>query len=108
MPKEISNRKYQRGKWDIIGRWESFQGSYRFEGYIPDWIKKRIFVYLEQIGKERLRKIKDPRKRKELMLRSEVFQGIKYVHDKHYLYKLVFSEGDETNSATISRKRRFF
>jgi hypothetical protein len=99
-------QKPRQPKWEGIGSWETFQGSDKFEGHIPDWIKKRIRIYLGQVGEENLNKIKDPKKREKLILESKAYQGIKYVRDKHYLYKLDFSEGDETNSVSIYRKRR--
>lgn len=100
------NQKVRQSKWEAIGSWESHQGCDKFEGHIPDWIKKRIPSILGQIWKRKLNKIKSPQKRKEFML--EPFECATYIHDKHYQYKLTLSTGDVHDSITICRKRRFF
>jgi len=84
------NQKVMQDKWEYIGGWEEGWGSSHFEGYVPNWIKKKISSV----------------KRRKFILRNG--ERVTYARDKHYQYKLVLSTGDEINSITIYRKRRFF
>lgn len=99
-------QKVRQSEWEAIGSWESYPGGDKFEGHIPDWIKKRIPSIFGPIWKRELSKIKSPQKRKEFIL--GLFECATYVRDKYYQYKLVLSTGDVTDSVTIYRRRRFF
>jgi hypothetical protein len=94
-----------KDKWQFIGVWKSFQGSEKYEGTIPNWIKKKIPTILGSIGntyQRQLDRIKDPKERMVFM--SQPFSDIQYIRDKYYSYKLVFAKGDETDSLIVYRK----
>jgi len=93
-------------QWQEIGSWDvhAYMHGFEFSGLVPDWLRVQIPELLGQVGEENLRKIKDRRKRQKLIIESKAFEGTKILKGRHYLYKITFQEGDQSNYGHIYRK----
>ena len=111
------NRKYERhqkhyhSNWHKIGAFSLHAyGPDTYEGNIPTWVRNRLYSLLSKVGSNRRRwcERKFGQKSEEIIAKmtvsSNLFVGTQFLKGRHYLYKITFKEGGETNYGEVFRR----
>lgn len=101
----VRRSKFNPRRWHEIGWWDIHASahSFSFSGFVPDWIKAKIPILLEQ----RFRWNNLTPKERWLITHGRCLPDtVRTLKGKRYLYKITLQEGDESNYGTIYRRLR--